>query len=143
MKKTLISIAIWFGSGIASIILMNLITDVHGIIPLFVYFLLPNVVILAPDGLNEGVGFIYSIFSLFKKQQKTNEELEAVHKRSLGRLAIPVSVFLYGFAGFILAYFYSDQFKASLITFLIVGLVWGIIVRYLLRNEFFDMRDNY
>ncbi len=141
LKKTLISIAIWFGSGIISIILMYLITDVKGVVPLFIYFGLPNIVILAADGAHQGMGLIYSIFSLFKRKQKTNEELEAISQKSIGRLAISISLVLYGLGGSILGFFYSAHFKQNLITFLIVGLIWGIIVRYLFKKKIFDLED--
>lgn len=138
--KGLIAVAIWLGIPILSIIIMPFINAIGGVIPMFFYFLLPNIAIMASAVFIGGTDIVRAIFTSFKRTQR---EPNQTHDKSYGRSAIFVCMAVYALVGILFGIFSSQSFLGTLFTFSAIGAVWGFVVYQLFQKDIFDVHESF
>ena len=131
--------AIWLGTPLVSVIIMPMLTNVRGVLPLFVYFALPAIALIASALLIQGTDIFRSIFP--SKAQRRGESRE--HQNGYGRSAVWVCALTYTPVGFLFGLFSEQPLGRTVLTFVIIGAVWGYIVHRLFRSGVFDPLEDF
>ena len=126
---------IWFSSGFINLIIFRLFSDANIVLFNFIYFFASPLALFATMhwiGLGNS---LRNIKSDFRNKPISDKEIAKRQKRH-GRSAIWVSITIFFLVGVITS-FWSKSYSTHLLFCMFIGLLWGILWRYLIRKEYF------
>jgi len=133
--NSIIGTVVLFGFTLASIFLMPVITGNKSVVGSFLHFMLPPWVLFFTIRTHEiwsGIGGLIRVFKKSSPKPDTRPGLK------YGSAALPISIIFYGIVGVVMGLLNYDIFEQMLISYVLIGVFWGVLVYILMQKEYFD-----